>query len=131
MTTTEQQYSRFVKIIENAFEMKCMEILFENNCYDIEIDVDTESNCEKIKTIIDKLIDTISADPAYNNDWRRYTPLITPDIKQIILSEYVDRLDDVCYKNNFNLLKSFIYYYIVSNSHIVHNQIITIYKQLH
>ena len=80
----DQQYNRFVKIIENAFEMKCMEILFENNCYDIEIDVNDESNCEKIKNIIDKLIDTISTDPIYNNDWSRYTQLITPNIKQII-----------------------------------------------
>lgn len=141
MTTTEQQYERFVKIIVNAFEMKCIEILVGNNCYDNEIDLDDDDgNCEEMENMIDELTETISKDQSFNREWRRYTKLITDDIKQRIIDvcveaqaerDYLEGFDEVCYVDNFKLLKAFIYYYIVSNSHIVHKQIVNIYKQLH
>ena len=95
MTTADQKYARFVNIIVNAFEMKCIEILVENNCYD---------NCEEM---IDTLTETISKDQKY---WKIYTKLITDDIKQIIIDVCIEspRFDEECYINKFKLLKAFI-----------------------
>jgi len=131
---TQQEYDRFVKIIENWVNTTIIETCMTTEFlgYDLDLDKD-EYNNDKMDNLVETLLDLIYE----NKNLKPYTKIVTPSIKQIIIDKSVEMHEDrdMFYEEDqtdkYKILKTFVYIYLISNTHIVFNSIIQIYKQLH